>query len=505
MSKSQLHDGLMSIGVYLMLLAFHGYRFGDQDMMESLSYTKYLLNPQLYANDLYIQAAASSWLNERFPTALFFAIGGEDPAWFCYLVHVLSSIGFIWASLKIARHYLPSRFWELLFVLTFLFISYGINLGENEAWYNYIMPSYLAKTIGIWSIYLFVIRQYNWSFISLIAVTLFHPIVGAQLALLFGCVSIWMWWQSKWSTWPGWQGMVLYGLTAGLWIGLIFYQHQLGDQTVDDATFYEIMELRLGHHFFPGHFSTQHYLILIPLFVWSLFYWRKLDQRISLLFVLGLLGMLLYTFLVEVIESPHFLSVQWFKINIWLKPLSIIALYAYISSKISFIKIPSWSAWALLIAGVGLSVIQWTTGSIVGDNKPYFLPFVAYQTDEMKLASEMKEVLPIEATLLIPPHLHATRYLSGRSLYIDYKSNIHSRAYMAEATRRRELLYGMTPKWRKEGLNIPYAGLAHYRALKAEDFLRFKAEGATHVMVEKAQVLELPEVMANESFVVYQL
>lgn len=503
--KNHLFDLLGVIVLYVMLMAFHGYRFGDEDMMESLSYANYLLDSSLYPADLYIQALAESKWNERYIFALVLSWGGKDPAWYCYLIHLTTSIAFVWACLLIAQKYIVGRLWQFLFLITFFFISYYINLGENEAWYNYLMPSYLAKTLAIWGIYFFLIKRENIAFIILMASTFFHPIVGAQLALLFGLTLLAQWWPNRQLPLPGWQGMLTYAATSGLWIMIIFYRHLVADQAISNPLFYEIMETRLGHHFFPSYYPVKHWIILIPLFIGAAVIWKKKEKRLWLCYLFCGVGMVIYFFVIEVFEWPQFLSLQWFKTTVWLKLLSLIALFSLFDRlKVS----QQWNHYLLaigLVLGLTLSIIQFNK-EVVAKNRPYHFPFTSYSSDEVELADQIRSALPNTVVLLAPPNLTALRYYSQRSLYIDYKSNIHTRSYLAEAHRRREEVYGMNLAWKRAGKYMVGAGVDHYRNLTDDKIAEFKSNGVTHYLVNRKHAnRQLKVVVENDSFVVYEL
>ncbi|MCB0687629.1 MAG: hypothetical protein KDC53_13935, partial [Saprospiraceae bacterium] len=96
-------------------------------------------------------------------------------------------------------------------------------------------------------------------------------------------------------------------------------------------------------------------------------------------------------------------------------------------------------------------------------------------------------------------------YFSRRSLYIDYKSNIHTKEYMAEAARRRKLLYGLSLDMRGSGKDVMEQMKLFYHQLTKEDFEHFRTEGATYVMVDKNQPLGLDPIISNSLFILYKL
>ena len=66
-----------SVALYIVVLAFHGYTFGENDQIEQLSYSNYLIDNSLYISDLYIQSMAKNVPNERYSVALLLSFFGK--------------------------------------------------------------------------------------------------------------------------------------------------------------------------------------------------------------------------------------------------------------------------------------------------------------------------------------------------------------------------------------------------------------------------------------------
>ncbi len=499
-------EWFVALLLYVMLIAFHGYRFGDQDMSETLSYAKYLWNETLYPHDFYVQSVAEHWLNERLPFTLILAPGKIDWEWYCLGAHFITTLLFIIALKRITDKYLSGIVWRWIFLLGFFFVSYKVNLGGNEAWYNYFVPSHLAKVFGIWSLYFFLERKENRSFIILIFSTLAQPVVGAQLALIFGLIVLFEWIRSPEKGIRGWKGMFALFFTAGIWVLGVFWHHLLSDHSINRSDYFEMMEWRLGHHFFPSYFPETSWITLTPLILIGTVIWYKIDKRVFAFFVISIAGMILYTIFIELLEIPEFLSLQWFKTTVWLKPLGLLALI-YAFSKLfhgGLVQryplrwiVPLFLVFALV--PLLKSTALWRT------NVPYHLPWKSYYTDEMQLGVELQRHLPTDAVLLTPPQITGLRFFSERSIYVDYKSNIHSRKYMAEASRRRQKLYGMHLTWRREGRDMVQAGQKFYENLGKTEFEAFKKEGATHVVAKQGREMDLEIAIQTDSFIVYSL
>lgn len=487
--------------IYVFVIGFHGYRFGDEDMTETLSYALYLNDHSLYPNDLYIQAVGETSFNERYPFTLLLKIFGSKVEFASFVLHLVSSFLLIAGLWTLGRMFLRDNFLRLLLVLSTLVLTYYLNLGGNEIWYNYFVPSQLAKSVAVWGLICWIREQRLAGYILVALATFAQPVVGSQLALLFVLVDIR---EMGIKNFKGWiKGPLLYFLTAGLWVGAVFINNLISDHTVDGATFYQIMETRLAHHFFPSYYPLRSWLLLLPLMLTGAFIWRKSSTRIYYLFLWGFAGMIIYFLGIEILEIPSLLSVQWYKTTVWFKPLAILAVLLLIDQTVS-----TWSVrflTPLLTIMLIISILQITQTVHWLGKKPYHFPGTSYYTAEMDLALQMKDKLPKNACILIPPQVTGVRYFSERSLFIDYKSNIHSKAYMSEAALRRRDLYGLTLPMRTSGKDMMSEMQQYYSNLETSDFQSFKEMGASHVMTAKDHPLELEKVVSNSFFTLYKL
>ncbi|MBK8505140.1 MAG: hypothetical protein IPL46_24810 [Saprospiraceae bacterium] len=492
--------GLILVVIYLALIAFHGYRFGDEDMTETLSYALYMNDHSLYPHDLYIQAVGPHALNERFPFTYLLALFDYPLDWPCFLLHLTTTFLLLAGLWQIAGIYLKAPGSRILLLFVTLFVTYHLNLGGNEIWYNYYVPSHLAKAIAIWGLLYWLTNRRITAYLLISLATFAQPVVGAQLALIFMLVDLGQWKKDKFRVFTG---PLLYGLTAGIWIVSIFMSHLVKDQSISNAAFYNIMEARLAHHFFPSYFPMRSWIILLPLFVIGGYFARWIDQKIFQFFLWAFAGMLLYFIGIEWLEVPALLSVQWFKITIWLKPLALLVLIKLIDSSVEKIPI-RWIQWSMVpVALLALLNIAGVIHSF-GD-KPMHLPGTTFYNEEMEIGLQMKNVLPSDICVIIPPDVTGIRYFSERSIYVDYKSNIHNKTYMAEAALRRKELYGLDLEMRKSNQDIMQAEKRHFELLNENDFSLYRQKGVTHILVKNSQLLKLKKVISNSLFTLYQL
>jgi hypothetical protein len=492
--------GFVLVVIYLALIAFHGYRFGDEDMTETLSYALYMNDHSLYPYDLYIQAVGHNALNERFPFTSLLAVFGYPLDWPCFLLHLATTFLLLSGLWQIAGIYLNAIGSRILLLLATLFVTYHLNLGGNEIWYNYYVPSHLAKAIGIWGLLFWLTERRLTGYLLLSVATFAQPVVGAQLALLCMLIDLGQWKKEKLKVF---SGPLLYGLTAGVWIMLIFTSHLVKDHSITNSVFYDIMEARLAHHFFPSYFPFRSWIILLPLFLTATYFARRLDQKIFRFFLWALAGMVLYVVGIEWLKIPSLLSLQWFKITVWLKPLAFLVILKLFDSWIGRVPV-RWILWSM--APISIFALLNITGIIQSfGNKPMDLPGTAFYNEEMDMALKMKNALPLDACIIIPPDVTGIRYFSEKSIYVDYKSNIHSKRYMAEAAHRRKELYGLDLEMRKSSPDIMQDLKRYYENLKETDFILYREKGVTHILVKNSQQLNFKKTISNSLFTLYQL
>ena len=496
---------LLALCLYLGLIAVHGYRFGDEDMTETLAYALYMHDQSLFPNDLYIQTVSTNIWNERviftWMLSRFFPYLEEAS----FAIHLISSLFFVLGLLRLSQFFVQKLSLKLLFLVVCLFLLYNINLGGNEAWYNYLMPSQLAKVLGLWALIFFFEGKESVALITLIPATFSQPIVGAQLALLLISIIAWQAYQKRAVPKQMLLALLLLALTAGVWLITVTANQILEDSSINATTFLDIMEMRLGHHFFPSYFPASSWLILVPMILMATFIWKNRSKKIYYFYILGIVIALIYTMAVEVMRFPWLVALQWFKVTVWLKILSVLAICAWLDRRVLQLPKSSFVAVSLLVIFGLISILEIGGKINLFKHKPRHLPGTAYHHAEMTLGMAAKEVLPHQATLVAPPYVTGFRYFSQRSLYIDYKSNIHSRKYLAEASRRRELLYGMTLEQRRSGMHPVIQGNEFYHQLDEEVFLSLKKDGLTHVITEKRKKLNLPVVIENDLFYLYEL
>jgi hypothetical protein len=498
---------------YVFLLAWHGYSFGDSDHIELMSYVKWLNNNTLYPNDFYIQHIVARIPNERIVMAEVLSWAGAYLDYATFALHALSSMLLLLGVYRIAALFLKYENSIWLFFLLFFIPFYKFNLGGNDIYYSAIN---LSKVCGVWVLYFMLRERFLAMSVVGIAATLFHPMAGLQISLLaFGAYFLFILekifikkitTEYKLIIKKYWQALLLYVATAGIWIVLMFLHFKEGQ--LSPSLFQEIIDFRLPHHFVPTQFGLKNYLILVPVFIVGLFYFRKKDQCLFYFFCISILGLIIYTLGICILKNYNFVSTQWFKTTIWLKLLSVLALVAsfeqlLVREKLSYFKLKTIYFFPIL-AIFSLTMMYHPISFF--KSKDYHFPFVAYQNAEIDIALLAKATTPKDAQFLTPASCTAFKFYSERGSYIDFKAVTHSKDAFAIWYERIQEVY------RVGGKNATIKGLAvtaladeNYANCKENNFIEMKKKGVTHLLCEKKQTLNFTKVAENQRFIIYQL
>jgi hypothetical protein len=117
----------------------------------------------------------------------------------------------------------------------------------------------------------------------------------------------------------------------------------------------------------------------------------------------------------------------------------------------------------------------------------------------------LRDKVPSDACIIVPPDVTGIRYFSRRSLYIDYKSNIHSKSYLAEAARRRKQLYGQDLQQRQSRSDVMLESKNYYQKLQESDFEQYKIAGVGYVITTVEQKLDFAVITSNSLFTLYKM
>ncbi|MFK7774036.1 MAG: DUF6798 domain-containing protein [Saprospiraceae bacterium] len=510
LTAPRLEHLLSLLAAYLFLLSWNGYIYGHGDMIELLPYAKWLTDSTLYSKDFFIQHISAQSINERYILAYFFSLFGKWMPQAALVLHLICGLFLLEGLFRVAQIFIRSRGLIWLAILIPFIPLMNWNLGGNEMYIPLITSSTVAKAFGIWAIYFFLKKDgfkiNNWNVYILLSIATFiQPLVGLQLFLMMTGARMLIVVFSGEIEWKTFLPVLFYVLTGGVWV--FWLQRDFAEGGIDNRLFFDFLEFRLPHHFIPTYFSKKAAVVLLPLFAWSLFFYFKKNKTVFWMFVLTLLGMLIYTIGVEFLENSTIVSSQWFKTTIWLKSLSVIALFSFLENKIPVLQKEFFQkncTWGLRIMGV-ISIAIILNPISIFKNKPYDFFFLNKKNAEIEIAEIAKATTPKDALFIIPMnHTHFKNY-SERSTYIDYKAVIHRKSIIPIWYKKIQEIYNVNIETRQSGQDNVMVGNQNFKKLAMEDLRRFSQKGIQYLLTFKEVDLPLERVGENPNFVIYKL
>ena len=503
---------------YVALLFFRGYLFGGSDHVDLLSYTRYLMQPDAYPHDFFVQQLAEHTPNERTALAWLLAQTGSALEWVCFGLHAAATLALLAALYRLAGVCIQRSVlkWAALFILFFPLSFFS--LGGNDVYYNLLINSSLAKALGAWAFWCALQRQWaGWAALCAVAAVL-HPVAGGQVFLLSAAGSI----AAGWS--GGIRALRGFGVAAtavlavvapyGWWLFSQYNRAQIAPDLL-----YEMMDFRLAHHFIPARMGSINYGLLVPLFtVGVLFFWQK-NRFILGVFAGSLLPLLVYIAVTEGLHSPALFATQWFKTTIWIKFFSVVAVVSFMERFLTqkeIFQLQHWHFWEkkhrfaenaglFLVAGSLLALMYTHPHGLVG-KRAYQLPFSTWKNDpEVDIAQQAAQLTPPDAVFVQPGSVSAFKYFSQRSSYVDIKAVVHHQAGMAAWYERVGKVYGLHHANRDFGQSLSAQSDAAFGQLTTRDFLALRPLGVTHILAFRSPVLPFPVVAQNDVFVIYRL
>jgi hypothetical protein len=478
-----------------------GYSFGHGDMAESLSLLLKLNEPGLLTNDFYTGSMVMHWLHERYLFVHLLSIGGDHIEMWALFLHLVFSLILLSGLYKICSLLIASRFLRWLAIYICIVLFNNINLGGNELYYNFWVPSLPAKALGAWGLYFYFTRRIAWSMLFISLGALFQPLVAAQLFLLqVGTDIIQILLRLKPKS-P--QNHIQYFASIPLLLYLFFiWQYHQANDTLSDTTYIAIIGLRMPHHFMPLQFSLYAYTAYSVLLIPALFWLYRYKISMALWMTLILFGIAVYSLLLWWGSSIG-IQTQWFKTTIWLEFIVIAALVGWVNDRLA-IKINMAYFFALLLTLLSLLVIYKVPPF---QNKPYQFGESWKEIPEKSIFEAVIQTTDSTALFIIPPEMGDFRHMTQRSVFVDFKSIAHNKSYLKEWAKRVELIYGMSiEKGKPKGFEAIEYAQGHFKGLTKEDILKLKAQyGITHILTYEDHLLPFQVLARSTDHIIYEV
>ncbi len=499
-NKKELKFWLTAGLCYLLVIALGGYRFAVDDMTEGLSYAKYLGDRSLYQKDLYIQSMAENSLNERVIFASLLSFGNADLALWCQILHAIFSILLIVGLYRLSSLFILNRFLKWASVLVICLAAQKMSLGGNEIYANYLVPSLVAKAIGVWAVYHMLKSNWTSTFFLLVPITFIQPIVGAQLILLAMIRVTLNIFQQK-TTLKELLPAILLMIPIGSWLFyLLIYLNQVIAPDEHSIDFWTFIHFRMPHHFLIEHAGLKDKILSTLLYLIGILVAFKYYRQ-YLWFIFSIIGItILYVIFIH-LEFEFVLKTQWLKTSIWLEALCILFIFGWINQKLSM-RLPTVPVFGIFFI---LCVIGIQIGLYPFSKKEYHLFNQWENHPEIEIAESLKTLLSNDVLVAVPPDDSRFRSASEKSIFVDFKSIAHNRTYQTEWYRRIKLLYGVNSN-NAAGFEIVRKGLIHYLSLTDTQITTIcQQEGIEYWFTYESQKLNFPIIASNDTYILYEI
>ena len=498
MNRHELGFWAMVVLLYLTVMVYQGYQYGQGDQSQILPCLYAQDHPGTYAHDQYVNAYLQAGVNERTIFHFLFRHLGYSFPWVVLIYHALVSCALFAAWLKISALGIRSQVFQYVSALLIFILGYHTTAGGNELYYNSFIPSLAAKAIASWAFYFWLREEFpKWIILLLIAGFL-QPLVGLQLFLLTGFSLVLHYLMKKKAKELPWKWMGIYLLLTIPWFYLLKSQN---GAVTSPAAFMDIVEFRLDHHFFPSAFGWLNLLLLGILGVSSFFFYK---ERMKWFVGLLLIGCVAYWIGVEKYRVPNILYTQWFKTTIWLEALACIMI------AIGLEKLTFWPKaifrYSILIPIVFLLLLSaYRLTGWVENKTEYVFPWNATQNDAIDVSLKAAERTPEEAVFIVPIDFTAFRWYAKRSLYVDYKAMLHQETFLKDWYDRIGKIYAFSLHEKKGGFDIRVFSkeLFDHPTLISIDF--WKSQGITHIISPSKEITSMQKIYENKSYTIYKL
>ncbi|MDX2191402.1 MAG: hypothetical protein SFY32_16230 [Bacteroidota bacterium] len=437
------------------LIARFGYEFGTGDSAEFIPFILKLHNSNLYRHDLFVNSMNQMYVNERTFFMYFFYPTFINPEWCFWILFLINTFLVIKGLYHIYQYIINSQFIAYCLLILTLFPIGDIEIGAITIHHNSFQGASIATCLAIWSFYFILIKGVNFlSTILLICASFFHPIVGFQaFSLIYGGYFLNQLIDKK-IIFSEYLHLLLYVLTAGIWILLIInFQNNKICQLSDIEFINYTYKYYLDIHFDPSLFSKKGYVLLVPSLIAGMIISLKSERYLFIIMTIYLIGVILYLYGFYS-NNYYLISSWWFRSNIWIKiiafPLIIKFLQPY------FFKIKFNRYLTLLFLSFIILVDVFLNSNKVMNN-PYHFPFSQYKNinDEISFAIQIGKHTPIDAIIIHPIDMTAIKYYALRSSWVEFPRIVRDKCDIKLWYSRIQMLYNL-PHTVNIGRNTSY-------------------------------------------------
>jgi hypothetical protein len=505
---SYLYKFLVFTAIYILIIGRWGYELGRDDQIQALGYAEMISDSSLFTTDYYLQNIDKVKPNERYVFSYFLSFFTGNAPFYMLLLHYATSLLLFFGIFKIASIFIKNKVLIWLSILTLFIPLYLYYLGSCELYYPNFFVSIFVKTIAVWGIYLFLKKEYFYSYLVFIIATFFHQVVGLQLfiiltgVLLLGKIV----YKLRIDWFKIGLFILIYIVTSGIWMIILKQKFDSGFAGDNQQFFDIIFKFRLPHHYLPSTFLAKYWLVEGSLIIVGLIYFYKKSKAIYLFFITVILGLIIYTIGVEGFNYINITAFQWFKTTMWLEMFSVIALFGFIEKHLPILQ----NAKFKITFNIGLflsAIIVIIMILFFKENIPFKVRYdfgTQYQDDaNVDIAVQIRILTEKDALFVHPQNYIELRYYAKRNSFVDYKIMPLRKHEIMIWWERLSYVYGYNYKDTKIN-KLDFAN-EYYKSLKEEDFEKLKKYGVQYILTFKDHNLNFPVLCQNDEYIVYSL
>lgn len=497
--------------ISVMLMVVWGYSFGRGNSIQLIPYLQHTHDHSLFSNDFFVQYATQNLPNERSLFLLLLQPFGVNLEWPAFIFYVLCTLAMLYAMLQIAFYFLKNYALSYAAIIITFFPLLYHTLGLNEIYGGEFNSSLISDVFSLWAILFMLRNRIGWCYAALILATCMHPLSGMQTFLLISGALLFTALANKNYVIIKKQYLLpvlIYVFTAGTFIVLL--QLRLHDVEWNEADFFRaFFVFRNGHHYLPTEYKHLDWLILGPLYLITPLIYFKRNKQVFVFSLLILIGCILFSIGVLILESTTIATAQWFKTTMWIEWFAVIGLLLLGQKVLQRLNKPLLQRLILpaVIIVSGLYAFLVFPKIPLKNDISYEFPFYKKITPEIDIATQAKQVTPKNALFIEPCSFDQLKYYGQRSSFVDYKALTHSKSFIKEWTTRFKAVYQIDPLTSE---TISFTAMREaderYRKLTTEQLTALKTQyGITHIIMYADNPLPFKKLASNDRFAIYEL
>lgn len=482
-----------------------GYEFGYNDQVELLPYAYFLKHQQYYSHDFFIQGLHSAQPNERTIMGHLLMPFIDNIEVWNPIFHAVTSLILFSGLTLTAEILIGNLVFAMMATAISLIIFNDFGIGNNEVWTASFQASNVAAAIISWSFYFLVRKKFPTTFLLMAVASIIQPLEGLTVFAGAFAYSCYRWWNGKKITWQEFSSIIIYFLSAGSFMLLLFVKKTTNTSAPSNAIVFDIMfRFRHPHHFIFQSFSKIKIAFTFLLGIAAIIFYRNKFKPLAFWVLFSLAGMIIYAFATDVLNFVPIANFQFYKVAQWVKFLGIVAVVScsYKLAKIYF-DVSIIHRVSIVLAA---AIILFAAKPLITGAKKITNLFITGDENMIAICRQIAHETPIDAVFIQPFENTELKWFGKRSSYVEFKANVRHPKMVKEWYRRINEVYGVSVADRKLGFELTAKADNNFRHLNLNKLEKLKSEGVTHILTfASVSISNSKPILKNKSYAVYQL